>query len=272
MGDSVLSANRGKGLMRSEFLTREKGLLFGASLELDFGRDGYFNSALFLAQVRYQSYAGLCSSACVVVVQVQKAAAEAQKQFPGHRVVFIFDNSAIHRARAADALVSGSLNAYKVGGAVPKMRPGWYRDRQGTWHEQSLLDKQGEMRPMKSLLEERGLYQPDMDKAAMAAVLPAQPDFIEQRTLVEELLDDLGHGCLFLPKCHCEMNPIELVWSAAKRYCRKHCKYSLKALRATIPGRWRVFLSIPSALSSRERTHGHTRTAPAKTSSRPERR
>jgi transposase len=115
------------------------------------------------------------------------------------------------------------------------MCPGWYRDRQGTWHEQSLLDKHGEMRPMKSLLEERGLYQPDMDKAAMAAVLAAQHDFIEQRTLVEELLVDLGHGCLFLPKCHCEMNPIELVWSAAKRYCRKHCKYSLKALRATIP-------------------------------------
>jgi hypothetical protein len=44
--------NRGKGLMRSEFLTKEKGLLFSASLELDFGRDGYFNSSLFLAQVR----------------------------------------------------------------------------------------------------------------------------------------------------------------------------------------------------------------------------
>lgn len=168
-------------------------------------------------------------------MQVRKAAVEAQKQFPGHRVVFVFDNSAIHRARAADALHAGSLNAYKEGGAVPKMRPGWFRDRQGNRIEQSLLDKHGEMRPMKSLLEERGLYQPDMDKAAMAAVLAAQPDFIEQRTLVEELLEDLEHGCLFLPKCHCELNPIELVWSAAKRYCRKHCKYSLKALRATIP-------------------------------------
>lgn len=48
--------NRGKGLMRSEFVTREKGLLFGASLEIDFGRDGYFNSALFLAQVRCQHH------------------------------------------------------------------------------------------------------------------------------------------------------------------------------------------------------------------------
>lgn len=43
--------NKGKGLMRSEFLTREKGLLVGASLELDYGRDGYFDSPKFLQQV-----------------------------------------------------------------------------------------------------------------------------------------------------------------------------------------------------------------------------
>lgn len=44
-------ANRGKGIMRNEFLTREKGLLHAASLELDFGEDGYFDSPMFLDQV-----------------------------------------------------------------------------------------------------------------------------------------------------------------------------------------------------------------------------
>jgi hypothetical protein len=41
--------------------------------------------------------------------------------------------------------------------------------------------------------------------------------------------------CFFLPKFHCELNWIERKWGAAKKYARKHCSYSLAALRAIIP-------------------------------------
>jgi hypothetical protein len=42
---------KGKGLMRSEFITRENGLLLGASLVLDYSEDGFFDSDQFLDQV-----------------------------------------------------------------------------------------------------------------------------------------------------------------------------------------------------------------------------
>ncbi len=31
-------------------------------------------------------------------------------------------------------------------------------------------------------------------------------------------LEDKGHTAYFLPKFHCELNPIERVWGQAKRY------------------------------------------------------
>jgi hypothetical protein len=44
-----------------------------------------------------------------------------------------------------------------------------------------------------------------------------------------------GHRCLFLPKYHCELNWIERYWGAAKKYARRHCGYTLSALRTCAP-------------------------------------
>ena len=41
--------------------------------------------------------------------------------------------------------------------------------------------------------------------------------------------------CIFLPKFHCELNPIERCWAQAKRYTRAHCNYSIDGLRNNIP-------------------------------------
>ena len=38
----------------------------------------------------------------------------------------------------------------------------------------------------------------------------------------------------YLPKFHCELNPIERVWAQAKRYSRAHCKYTITSLRRTV--------------------------------------
>ena len=40
---------------------------------------------------------------------------------------------------------------------------------------------------------------------------------------------------LFIPKYHCELNPIERCWSQAKRYTRAHCNYCITGLRQNIP-------------------------------------
>ena len=66
-------------------------------------------------------------------------------------------------------------------------------------------------------------------------LLGAQPDFAAEPTPLERTIAELGHRSLFLPKFHCELNWIERYWGAAKKYARKHCAYTLVALRTMIP-------------------------------------
>jgi len=40
---------------------------------------------------------------------------------------------------------------------------------------------------------------------------------------------------LFYPKFHCEINFIEYLWGAAKRYTRNNCGSNIKASRKLIP-------------------------------------
>jgi len=45
----------------------------------------------------------------------------------------------------------------------------------------------------------------------MARLLSKQDDFAKQESLLEILIQEAGHECIFLPKFHCELNPIEMV-------------------------------------------------------------
>lgn len=51
----------------------------------------------------------------------------------------------------------------------------------------------------------------------MQRVLSLQPDFVAKKPLLQVVIEQAGHKCLFLPKFHCELNPIEMVWGQAKR-------------------------------------------------------
>lgn len=54
----------------------------------------------------------------------------------------------------------------------------------------------------------------------MQRVLSLQSDFQNEKPLLQLIIEQAGHKCVFLPKFHCELNPIEMVWSQLKR-----CKY-----------------------------------------------
>ncbi len=93
----------------------------------------------------------------------------------------------------------------------------------------------GTPKGMKKILEERGVNTADMKKEDMQAVIRSHTDFKYEKSRIEHLLIKHGHIPIFLPKYHCELNPIERVWAQLKRYTKGHCNYSLPSLRKNIP-------------------------------------
>jgi hypothetical protein len=59
----------------------------------------------------------------------------------------------------------------------------------------------------------------------MYRVLSLQEDFLSERPLIQIVIENTGHVCLFLLQFHCELNPIEMLWGYAK-YCALTPYYS----------------------------------------------
>ena len=88
---------------------------------------------------------------------------------------------------------------------------------------QKMVTVSGENKGLKTVLEERGfdvkglrtkckpVCAVDGQKCCMARLLSQQEDFKIQTSLLETLIRESGHYCIFLPEFHCELNPIEMV-------------------------------------------------------------
>jgi hypothetical protein len=50
----------------------------------------------------------------------------------------------------------------------------------------------------------------------MRKVLECQQDFQDEQPLLQQVIEQAGHKCYFLPKFHCELNPIEMYWGWTK--------------------------------------------------------
>jgi len=50
----------------------------------------------------------------------------------------------------------------------------------------------------------------------MYRVLSLQEDFLTEKPLIQSVIEEAGHVCLFLPRFHCELNAIEMLWGYAK--------------------------------------------------------
>ena len=146
--------------------------------------------------------------------------------------LFAFDNSSNHHKYAPDALRVRNLNKSDGGKNVPLLRQGWFM-RDGNRTVQSMqFESNGEVRQkgIQRILQERGLWNRNMQLDECRSLLDHQPDFASQKEWLEETISVKDHRIIFYPKFHPEFNWIEMFWGSTKRYNRKHCTYRFKDL------------------------------------------
>jgi hypothetical protein len=139
--------------------------------------------------------------------------------------LFAFDNSANHHNYAPDALKARCLNKSDGGKNVPLLRPGWFL-KEGIRVVQSMqfsVNGQLKQKGIQRILQERGLWNGNIQLAAGRQLLDKQPDFASQQEWLTETISAQGHRIIFYPKFHPEFNWIEIFWGSTKRYTRKHC-------------------------------------------------
>ena len=50
----------------------------------------------------------------------------------------------------------------------------------------------------------------------MRRIISLQKDFVTEKPKLQTIIEEAGHKCYFLPKFHCELNPIEMYWGWVK--------------------------------------------------------
>ncbi len=145
---------------------------------------------------------------------------------PEERSLFVFDQSSAHASLAPDALRAWEMNKSNGGkqriqkdtiipmnNPIPALRG----------QIQKMTTDTGEAKGLEQTLRERGFNVDKMrakckpvcpfenEGCCMARLLSRQDDFVNQISMLEACITKAGHLCIFLPKFHCELNPIEMV-------------------------------------------------------------
>jgi hypothetical protein len=168
---------------------------------------------------------------------------------------------------AADALIATRMNL-GPGGVQPKMRDGWYINDYGERCVQLMIFPENhqlkeQSKGIKQVLKERNLWptngirltceqcsgkhhdvNPERLDCCARRIMSLQPDFQEQRSILEEAIIKSGHIFERYPKFHCECNFIERYWGFVKRETRRLCTYSFADLIKKVP---EVLVSVPIA-------------------------
>ena len=204
----------GQAVMISDFIDEVSGFLREgkdmARVALEHQTEGYFTNPMFLNQV---------STAIDIF----------ERKHPQSQGCFLFDNAPSHKKVAADALNADKLNV-RPGGKQPCLRDTMWDGR-----VQKMQLPDGRPKGMKLILEERGVCTDGMVAEKLREKLQTFEDFKTQKSLLEEMVEARGHICMFIPKFHCELNPIERVWCHAKKHTRANCNGSIVRLRKLIP-------------------------------------
>ena len=118
----------------------------------------------------------------------------------------------------------------KCGDPVPRALWGRHKGSEVLLAERGLLPVGG----LRGACESGKKHAAD-NRCCCKRLLGSQPDFVSEVSALERTVRAGRHLSLFLAKYHCELNFIERYWGASKKYARRHCGYTLVALRACIP-------------------------------------
>ncbi|THV05625.1 hypothetical protein K435DRAFT_816328 [Dendrothele bispora CBS 962.96] len=180
--------------------------------------------------------------------------------YPDYEHIFIYDNATTHLKRPDGSLsarkmpkgpsskffievskrdANGKL-IYNPDGSIAKeerqMEPGVLPDGclQSLYYPENHKSHPNQFKGMATILQERG-YNVDKLKAqcdkkfncappalncCCRRILFNEPDFVGVESILEKTCKERGIQVIFLPKFHCELNPIEQCWGYAKRLYR----------------------------------------------------
>jgi hypothetical protein len=158
--------------------------------------------------------------------QVDRAITIFEEAHPGCVALFIFDQSSAHASLGPDALRAFDMN--KTNGGKQRKQKDTIIPMNNPQIEfcgkpQRMTTENGKQKGLQQTLEERGFHVQGMrakctpvcafenNNCCMARLLSKQDDFHFQVSLLEQKINAQGHLCVFLPKFHCELNPIEMV-------------------------------------------------------------
>ena len=139
------------------------------------------------------------------------------------------NNSQGHSAYSEDALLTTHMNV-NPGGKHAQLWDGWFvpsgestKVSQLMIYPADHLNFPDQQKSIKNVLLEHGFNiqdlhrrckkcDPDSETCCCKCLLELQPDFWEQKSLAQEVIEKAGHLSFFLPKFHCELSPIEFFW------------------------------------------------------------
>ena len=204
----------GQSIMVSDFIDNVNGFLqfndSKARVMIEVHKDGYFNNEELMKQV-------------------EKAVDIFELKYPHARGLFLFDNAPSHRKIADNQLNVDKMNV-SSGGKQPVMR-----DTVWNGNVQRMVLDDGRPKGMKIILKERGVDTHGMNAEKMREKLNTYEDFKIQKTILEEYVEQRGHLCLYYPKYHCELSPIERVWCHSKKHTRAYANGTITRLRKIVP-------------------------------------
>ena len=193
---------------------------------------------------------------------------------PECELLFGFDNSMNHHARAPGGLDAALLNLSDGGANVKNMRDGWYLNETGERVIHKMQNELGVQKGIRKILLERKKFlnskgfpqnllcaycktnTTEAERAEALAMgfiderccarhtLSKEPDFLEQEEWLTEVVKGRGHKIIFFPKFHCELNFIEMVWGWMKSYHRRNCTYNYLHLKNNLPNTMLVEMPI----------------------------